>query len=41
MPRCFSQDVYYRKAKELGYRARSAFKLLQLDEVFGLFDGET
>lgn len=26
------RDVYYRKAKALGYRARSAFKLEQLDE---------
>lgn len=34
------QDVYYRKAKEVGFRARSAFKLLQLDEVFDLFNGE-
>jgi len=33
------RDIYYRKAKELGYRARSAFKLLQLDEEFGLFAG--
>ena len=33
------RDIYYRKAKELGYRARSAFKLLQLDEEFGLFSG--
>ena len=35
------RDIYYRKAKELGFRARSAFKLLQLDETFGLFDGVT
>ena len=35
------RDIYYRKAKELGYRARSAFKLLQLDEEFGLFSGVT
>jgi tRNA (cytidine32/guanosine34-2'-O)-methyltransferase len=28
------QDIYYRKAKEVGFRARSAFKLLQLDEQF-------
>jgi cell division protein FtsJ len=35
------RDIYYRKAKELGYRARSAFKLLQLDEEFGLFAGVT
>ncbi len=36
-----SQDIYYRKAKEVGFRARSAFKLLQLDEEFGLFQGVT
>jgi tRNA (cytidine32/guanosine34-2'-O)-methyltransferase len=35
----FLQDIYYRKAKEVGFRARSAFKLLQLDEEFGLFCG--
>lgn len=28
------RDLYYRKAKEQGYRARSAFKLLQLDDDF-------
>lgn len=28
------QDIYYRRAKEVGFRARSAFKLLQLDEQF-------
>lgn len=28
------RDIYYRKAKEEGWRARSAFKLLQLDEEF-------
>lgn len=28
------RDVYYRKAKEVGFRARSAFKLLQLDDAF-------
>ena len=27
-----------RKAKMLGYRARSAFKLLQIEEEFGLLD---
>jgi len=31
------RDVYYRQAKESGYRARSAYKLLQLDEEFDLF----
>ncbi len=31
------RDVYYRRGKELGYRARSAFKLLQLDNEFDLF----
>jgi len=33
------RDIYYRKAKEEGWRARSAFKLLQLDEAFGLLGG--
>ncbi|CAN0133792.1 unnamed protein product [Ectocarpus fasciculatus] len=35
------RDMFYRKAKEVGFRARSAFKLLQLDEEFGLFEGVT
>jgi len=30
------RDAYYRLAKEQGWRARSAFKLLQLDEEFDL-----
>ena len=33
------RDAYYRLAKEQGWRARSAFKLLQLDEQFNLFAG--
>lgn len=33
------RDLYYRRAKEEGWRARSAFKLLQLDEQFSIFDG--
>ena len=33
------RDIYYRKAKEEGYRARSAYKLLQIDEEFGIFKG--
>ncbi|ORX90244.1 cell division-like protein [Basidiobolus meristosporus CBS 931.73] len=33
------RDVYYRLAKEQGWRARSAFKLLQVDEEFNLFEG--
>lgn len=32
------RDLYYRKAKEEGWRARSAFKLLQLNEQFDLFN---
>lgn len=35
------RDIYYRLAKEEGWRARSAFKLLQLDHEFDLFAGET
>ena len=33
------RDIYYRKAKEVGYRARSAFKLLQIDDDYDLFAG--
>lgn len=33
------RDIYYRLAKEQGWRARSAFKLLQIDENFKIFDG--
>ncbi|KAK9469591.1 FtsJ-like methyltransferase-domain-containing protein [Lipomyces arxii] len=33
------RDLYYRKAKEQGWRARSAFKLIQLDSEFHLFEG--
>ncbi len=33
------RDIYYRKAKEVGFRARSAFKLLQIDDDYALFDG--
>ncbi|KAF2200296.1 FtsJ-domain-containing protein [Delitschia confertaspora ATCC 74209] len=35
------RDAYYRLAKEEGWRARSAYKLLQLDEEFNLFQGVT
>ena len=33
------RDVYYRLAKEEGWRARSAFKLLQIDEEFHILEG--
>ncbi|EEQ39551.1 putative tRNA (cytidine(32) guanosine(34)-2 -O)-methyltransferase [Clavispora lusitaniae] len=33
------RDLYYRRAKEEGWRARSAFKLLQINEQFNIFDG--
>ena len=35
------RDVYYRLAKEEGWRARSAFKLLQINEEFNIFQGVT
>lgn len=31
------QDHYFRRAKKEGYVARSAFKLQEIDEKFGLF----
>ena len=31
------RDVYYRLAKEEGWRARSAFKLLQINDEFDIF----
>jgi tRNA (cytidine32/guanosine34-2'-O)-methyltransferase len=31
------RDIYYRKAKQEGWRARSAYKLLQLNDEFDLF----
>lgn len=31
------RDIYYRKAKEEGFRARSSYKLLQIDEEFNIF----
>ncbi|GAW80151.1 ribosomal RNA methyltransferase [Plasmodium gonderi] len=37
------RDIYYRKAKENGYRARSSYKLIQINEkfeIFKLFDPE-
>jgi 23S rRNA (uridine2552-2'-O)-methyltransferase len=37
-----NRDHYYNKAKQEGYRARSAYKLKQLDETAGLLsDGKT
>lgn len=35
------RDIYYRKAKALGYRARSAFKLEQLDQQCDLLSKAT
>mmetsp|Transcript_4604 Transcript_4604/g.6883 ORF Transcript_4604/g.6883 Transcript_4604/m.6883 type:complete len:328 (-) Transcript_4604:66-1049(-) len=34
-----SRDIFYRKAKELGFRARSAFKLLDVDKAHDIFKG--
>lgn len=33
------RDIYYRLAKEEGWRARSAFKLMQIDDEFNIFEG--
>eukprot|EP00915_Cephaloidophora_sp_WS-2016_P002949 GHVH01004008.1.p1 GENE.GHVH01004008.1~~GHVH01004008.1.p1 ORF type:complete len:300 (+),score=42.14 GHVH01004008.1:1013-1912(+) len=33
------RDVYYRAAKAEGYRARSAYKLKEIDEKFNIFEG--
>ncbi|KAK3783302.1 hypothetical protein RRG08_033237 [Elysia crispata] len=35
------RDVYYRRAKEEGWRARSAYKLLQINDDFNIFEGVT
>jgi len=35
------RDVYYRLAKEEGWRARSAFKLMQINDEFNIFKGVT
>ena len=34
------RDVYYRLAKEEGWRARSAFKLMQIDEEFKILGAD-
>lgn len=34
------RDIYYRLAKEEGWRARSAFKLLHIDQVFHILEGK-
>lgn len=33
------KDAYYRKAKEDGFRARSAYKLIHIDEIYDIFAG--
>jgi tRNA (cytidine32/guanosine34-2'-O)-methyltransferase len=35
------RDIYYRKAKEIGFRARSAFKLLQIDDEYSILGDAT
>lgn len=34
------RDIYYRLAKEEGWRARSAYKLLHIDEEFDILSGQ-
>ena len=31
------RDIWYRRAKEEGYRARSSYKLLQIDDELQIF----
>ena len=33
------RDIYVRKSKVDGYRARSAYKLIEIDEKFKIFKG--
>jgi tRNA (cytidine32/guanosine34-2'-O)-methyltransferase len=33
------RDIFYRLAKEDGWRARSAYKLMQIDEVYNILNG--
>lgn len=33
------RDIYYRLAKEEGWRARSAYKLIHVDEEYGILSG--
>lgn len=35
------RDIFYRKAKEDGFRARSAYKLLHIEEEFSIFKDVT
>jgi len=34
------RDIFYRKAKEEGYRGRASYKLLQIDQEFGILSKE-
>ena len=34
----YFQDIYYRKAKEDCFRARSAYKLIHIDDIYGIFE---
>ncbi|OII70758.1 methylase [Cryptosporidium ubiquitum] len=35
------RDIYYRRAKQEGFRARSAYKLIQIDEEYDIFNDVT
>ncbi|CAK9046965.1 Putative tRNA (cytidine(32)/guanosine(34)-2'-O)-methyltransferase (2'-O-ribose RNA methyltransferase TRM7 homolog) (Protein ftsJ homolog 1) [Durusdinium trenchii] len=41
MARGDKRDIYYREAKKEGFRARSAFKLLQIDDELKLLEDKT